>query len=61
MREYVMRWVSVPELQVEESRQRYEPLGGGAVRFSEGSFVADLAFDAEGVVTRYEGLAERLA
>jgi uncharacterized protein len=59
-REYVMRWVSVPELQVEEAPQRYEPLGGGIVRFTSGSFVADVEFDADGFVRRYEGLAERL-
>jgi hypothetical protein len=52
-RDYVMRWVSVPELEVDESRQRYEPLGGGSVRFSEGSFVAELEFDGDGLVTRY--------
>ncbi len=60
-RDYVMRWVSVPDLEVDESRQRYEPLGGGALRFREGSFAAELDFDAEGLVTRYEGLAERVA
>ena len=59
-REYVMRWVSVPELDVEEAPQRYEPLGDGVVRFSSGSFVADIAFDDDGLVTRYEGLAERV-
>jgi hypothetical protein len=59
-REYVMRWVSVPDLEVEESPQVYEPLGGGAVRFRSGTFAADIAFDAEGIVRRYEGLAERV-
>jgi uncharacterized protein len=60
-RDYVMRWVSVPELEVDESPQRYEPRGGGVVRFTSGSFVADLEFDDDGFVRRYEGLAERLA
>jgi hypothetical protein len=60
-REYVMRWVSVPDLEVHEQRQRYEPSGGGVVRFRSGSFVADIEFDADGLVRRYEGLAERLA
>jgi uncharacterized protein len=60
-RDYVMRWISVPELEVDESRQRYEPLGDGVVRFRSGSFVADIAFDVDGLVVRYEGLAERLA
>jgi hypothetical protein len=60
-RDYVMRWVSVPELEVDESPQRYDPLGGGVVRFTSGSFVADLRFDDDGFVNRYEGLAERIA
>jgi uncharacterized protein len=60
-RDYVMRWVSVPELEVDESSQRYEPLGDGVIRYTSGSFVADIAFDGDGFVSRYEGLAERLA
>jgi hypothetical protein len=60
-RDYVMRWVSVPELEVHEQSQRYEPLGGGLVRFSTGDFVADIAFDDDGLVTHYPDLAERLA
>ena len=59
-RDYVMRWVSVPELAVHESEQRYEPLGGRRVRFREASFAADLTFDEDGLVVRYEGLAERV-
>ena len=60
-RDYVMRWVSVPELEVDESPQRYEPLGDGRIRFTSGSFIADIYFDDHGFVSRYEGLAERLA
>jgi len=60
-RDYVMRWVSVPELEVKEARQRYEPLGDGVVRFSSGDFVADIRFDDDGLVGHYPGLAERLA
>jgi uncharacterized protein len=59
-RDYVMRFVTVPELTATESRQRYDPLGGGLVRFSSGDFVADLQFDDAGFVVRYEGLAERV-
>ena len=59
-REYVMRFVSVPDLTVTEAEQRYEPLGEGRVRFSSGDFAADLVFDDEGLVVHYEGLAERL-
>ena len=60
-RDYVMRWVSVPELELQESPQRYEHLGGSAIRFSSDSFVAELRFDEDGFVRRYEGLAERVA
>lgn len=60
-REYVMRFVSVPDLTVVEAAQRYDPLGEGRVRFSSGDFTADLTFDDEGLVVHYEGLAERLA
>jgi hypothetical protein len=59
-RDYVMRFVSVPELAVLESRQRYEPLGDGRVRFSSGDFTAMLDFDDDGLVVRYEHLAERV-
>jgi uncharacterized protein len=59
--DFVMSWVEVPSLEVKQSEQRYEPLGGGVVRFSSGSFTADIEFDAEGFVTRYPGLAVRVS
>jgi len=59
-REYVMRWVRVPELEAGELRQRYEPLGGGVVRYRSDSFTADIEFDEDGFVTRYPRLAERV-
>jgi hypothetical protein len=59
-RDFVMTWVHVPTLEVSRSEQRYEPLGDGVVRFRSGSFVADIVFDADGFVTRYPGLAERV-
>jgi hypothetical protein len=58
-RDYVMRWVDVPSLEVSRSEQRYEPLGDGLVRFSAGSFTADIQFDEAGFVTRYPGIATR--
>ncbi|MBV9047084.1 MAG: putative glycolipid-binding domain-containing protein [Solirubrobacterales bacterium] len=58
-REYLMRWVDVPSLQITMSEQRYEPLGGGLVRFSSGSFTADIQFDAQGFVVCYPGIANR--
>jgi hypothetical protein len=59
-RDYMMRFVSVPDLEVLESRQRYEPLGGRQLRFSSGDFTALLEFDDDGLVVRYEHLAERV-
>jgi hypothetical protein len=59
-RDYVMRWVDVPSLEVSASEQRYEPLGGGAVRFRAGTFTADIRFDEDGLVLEYPGIARRL-
>jgi hypothetical protein len=58
--DYVMRFVAVPELRVSESQQRYEPLGGRRLRYTSGDFTAVLDFDNEGLVVRYEHLAERV-
>jgi len=61
-----MAWVSVPELAVYPSRQRYafvrRDLQARVVRFEtlDGSFVADIGFDDQGVVLDYPGIA-RLA
>jgi hypothetical protein len=60
-REYTMRFVQVPSLEVVPSLQRYEPLGGRTVRFSSGDFVANIQFDPDGFVTVYEGFLERVA
>jgi uncharacterized protein len=60
-RDYTMLWVSVPELAVERSKQRYEPLGDNRIRFSAGSFVVDLAFDEDGFILDYPGLAIRIS
>jgi uncharacterized protein len=59
--DFVMAFVEVPSLEMVRSEQRYEPLGDGVIRFSSGSFIAELEFDADGFVTRYEGLAERVS
>jgi hypothetical protein len=58
-RDYLMRWVDVPSLEVSISQQRYEPLGNRLVRFSAGSFAADIRFDDAGFVTTYPGIARR--
>jgi hypothetical protein len=60
-RDYVMRFVDVPGLAPSRSEQRYEPRGGGVVRYSSGSFAADIEFDADGFVTLYHGFLERLS
>jgi uncharacterized protein len=59
-RDYMMRFVTLPEMEVVPSAQRYEPLGDRVVRYSSGSFLAEIAFDADGFVTAYEGFLERI-
>jgi hypothetical protein len=59
-RDYVMRWIDVPSLEVSTSEQRYEPLGNGVVRFSAGAFTADIQFDDAGFVTSYPGIGTRI-
>jgi hypothetical protein len=58
-RDYLMRWVDVPSLEVSLSEQRYEPLGNGVVRFRAGDFASDLVFDGEGFVVNYPGIGTR--
>jgi hypothetical protein len=58
-RDYVMRWVDVPSLELSESLQRYEPLGDDRIRFRSGSFSADIQFDSDGFVIDYPGIARR--
>jgi len=60
-RDFTMRFVDVPSLEVSESAQTYEPVAPGRVRFRSGSFEAQIDYDDDGLVTRYEGLAERVA
>jgi len=59
-RDYVMRWVDVPSLEASHVPQRYEPLAGRVVRYSSGTFSADIQFDADGIVVDYPGLARRV-
>jgi uncharacterized protein len=58
--DFVMTFVEVPSLEVSRSEQRYQPLRNGVIRYSSGSFVAEIRFDVDGFVTHYEGLAERV-
>ncbi|GAA4318098.1 hypothetical protein GCM10023086_41420 [Streptomyces venetus] len=59
-REFLMAWVSVPDLSVRPSRQTYTHLGPGRVRYASGDFRSDLEFDEEGYVVDYPELATRL-
>jgi uncharacterized protein len=59
-RDLVMALVTVPDLAVTRSEQRYSPLGGGRVNYASGDFSADIHFDADGLVTLYEGYLERV-
>jgi uncharacterized protein len=58
-RDYLMRWVDVPSLEITASEQQYEPLGNGLVRFRSGSFTAEIRFDENGFVVDYPGIARR--
>ena len=65
--DYLMAWVSVPDLTVTASHQRYEPLGRQGdlriIRYTslDSGFTAKIAFDTEGFVVDYEGFLERIA
>ena len=60
--DFVMSWVAVPELTVEASRQRYEHVREGVVRFVslDIDYTSELEFDSDGLVVRYPGLGERV-
>lgn len=62
----VMAWVSVPELTVRVSEQRYTarrpaPGGGAMIDYASGDFAATVEFDEDGLVRHYPGLARRIA
>jgi hypothetical protein len=59
-------WVSVPELEVVASAQRYDSgvpvAGGGAqVRYQAGAFVEHIEFDVDGLVVSYPSIGQRFA
>jgi hypothetical protein len=60
--ELLLAWVSVPDLAVHASRQRYTGIGDGIVRFDslDDAFTAQIAFDEDGLVVDYPGIARRL-
>jgi hypothetical protein len=63
-RDFVMAWISVPDLAVHRSEQRYEPVStdddGHVIRYvgRHRDFVGELRFDRRGLVVRYPQLAE---
>jgi hypothetical protein len=65
--DFVMAWVSVPDLGVHRSEQRYEPVSadaeGAVIRYvgRHRDFVGELRFDRRGLVVRYPELAELVA
>ena len=60
-RDLVMAFVTVPELAVTRSEQRYTPLGGARVNYASGNFSADIHFDEDGLVRLYEDYLERVS
>jgi len=58
-RDYLMRWIDVPSLEVHVSEQRYEPLDNRVIRFRAGEFVSDITFDDDGFVVNYPGIGVR--
>ena len=49
-----------PELTAEPARQRDEPPGNPMVRYRSSGYQADITFDADGFVTRYQDYLERV-
>ncbi len=66
-RDFVMAWVSVPDLGLHPSQQRYEHVrrteDGAVVRYvgRHRSFVGELELDVDGLVVVYPELARRVA
>ena len=65
--DFVMAWVSVPDLAVHLSPQRYTFMSRegdrSLVRYESGSrdFVAELVFDSDGFVISYPGIGRRVS
>jgi hypothetical protein len=59
-----MAWVSLPDLRIRVSPQRYTHIarasGGAVVKFESPGFLADIEFDSAGFVRDYPGLARRV-
>ncbi|MEP7023711.1 MAG: putative glycolipid-binding domain-containing protein, partial [Actinomycetota bacterium] len=63
--EFLMAWVSVPDLSVQPSVQTYthlsrdEGTGQSVIRFASDGFQADIVFGADGFVADYPGIGRR--
>ena len=61
--DFTMAWVSVPDLEVLTSAQRYEHVRPGVVRFLDlglhEGFTAEIRFDDDGLAVTYPDLATR--
>ncbi|MBH5333568.1 putative glycolipid-binding domain-containing protein [Streptomyces pactum] len=62
--DFLMAWVSVPDLVVRPSRQTYTHVGlterGARVRYASGDFTSDIEFGKEGLVLTYPGVGHLL-
>jgi uncharacterized protein len=64
--DFLMAWVSLPDLAVHASPQRYQSVSsdesGAVVRYVslDSDFVAELQLDAHGLVVDYPGIAQRV-
>ncbi|WP_163512707.1 putative glycolipid-binding domain-containing protein [Fodinicola acaciae] len=58
--DFVMAWISVPDLSVHASPQTYAGDGSADVVFRSGDFVATLKLDDDGLVVDYPGLGSRI-
>jgi hypothetical protein len=69
-RDFLMAWVSVPDLAVWPSAQRYTFVGrptaatstqptAAVIRYESGTFRADVVFDDDGLVVDYPGIGRR--
>jgi hypothetical protein len=62
--DFLMAWISVPDLSVIASRQRYTFVRAdeliSVVRYESGNFAADIVLDEDGLVLEYPGLGHRI-
>ena len=58
--DFLMAWVSIPDLRVTPSRQTYGHVRPGVVSFASDGFTADLEVDGDGYAVRYPQVALRV-